>query len=223
MPGSFIADVVLTHPDLPLGPTLKAIPTASITEESIRPATTADVPAVLYRVRDVDFRTFESALEHDDTVSEWTQTMDFGDTRLYRVQHSPTTTFVTPTLSDLRIHVISIESAGRDWHFRLETAERDHLSSFWDHCRAEDIQFELETLRSSGTQQIEESVAIKAALTERQLEVARVAAQLGYYDKGGVSAEDVAAELGIAPSTLSTHLRRINAKILATLFDDASG
>lgn len=71
VPRSFIADVALTHPDFPLGPTLKAIPTASITEESIRPATTADEPAVLYRVTDVDFRTFESALEHDDTVSEW--------------------------------------------------------------------------------------------------------------------------------------------------------
>ena len=142
---------------------------------------------------------------------------------MYRVQHSPATKFVTPTLSDLEIHVISIESAGRDWHFRLETGERDHLGAFWDHCRAEDIQFELETLRSSGAQPIRECVGIKATLTERQLEVARVAAQMGYYDKGGVSAEEVAAELGIASSTLSTHLRRINAKIFATLFDDASG
>lgn len=218
---SFIADVVLIHPDLPIGPTLEAVPTASITEEGIRPATIEDVPTVRYRVTDVEFQDLESALARDRTVTEWTQTMDFGDTRIYRVQLSSATKFVTPTLSELGIHAVSAESAGHGWRFRLETAERDFFGAFWDYCRAEDIQFELEVLRSSGAQPRAEQEEIKTTLTERQREVARVATRMDYYDKGGASAKDVAAELGIAPSTLSTHLRRINAKVFDSLFDDS--
>jgi predicted DNA binding protein len=222
MPQSFITEVVLTHPDFPIAPTLEAVPHATITEESIRPPPTGDVPAVLYRVTDVDFPAFESALTQDHTVADWSQTMDFGDTRMYRVQLSPATTFVTPTLSELGIHAVSAENADSGWRFQLETAKRDHLAAFWNYCREENIQFELETLRSSGAQPVEERVGIKAALTNRQLDVARVANQMEYYDRDGASAKEVAAELGIAPSTLSTHLRRINAKIFDFLFSEKS-
>ena len=222
MPRSLIIEVVLTHPDFPIAPTLEAVPHATITEESIRPPPTGGAPTVLYRVTDVDFPAFESALTRDHTVTDWSQTMDFGETRMYRVQLSPTTTFVTPTLSELGIHAVSAENAGYGWRFQLETAKRDHLAAFWNYCREENIQFELETLRSSGAQPVEERVWIKAALTNRQLDVARVATQMGYYDRDGASAKEVASELGIAPSTLSTHLRRINAKIFDFLFDEKS-
>ena len=218
MPQSFIAEIVLTHPNAPLAPTLAAISHASITEESVRPATTADVPTVLYRVTDVDFHVFETELARDHTVAEWGQTMDFGDTRMYRVQFSPATILVSPTLSELGIHVINSESAGRGWRFRLETGKRDHLSALWNYCREEDIQFELEVLRSSGAQPVGEQAGIKAALTGRQRQVAQVATRMGYYDKDGANAKDVAAELDIAPSTLSSHLRRINATIFESLF-----
>ncbi|WP_225336069.1 helix-turn-helix domain-containing protein [Halomicrobium urmianum] len=218
MPQSFIAEVVLTHPNAPLAPTLAAVPHPSITEESIRPATTADEPAVFYRVTDVEFDAFEAELDRDQTVAEWEQAMDFGDTRMYRVQLAPATIFVSPTLSELGIHVVSSENADRGWRFRLETGDRDHLGALWDYCRETDIQFELEVLRSSGEQPMDEQVGIKAALTDRQQQVARVATRMGYYEKGGASASDVAAELDIAPSTLSTHLRRINATVFDSLF-----
>lgn len=222
MSRSFVAEVVLTHPDFPIAPTLEAVPDASVSEESVRPPTSADVPAVLYRVTDTDFQAFESALDRDHTVAEWSRKLDFGDVRMYRVQLSAETKFVTPTLSDLGIHVVGVERAGPGWYFRLEAADRDPLGTFWDHCRAEDIGFELEAIRSSGPRPLEESVGVRATLTDRQLEVARVATRMGYYDRDGASSADVAAELGISRSTLSTHLRRINAKLFDSLFGDES-
>ncbi|QCS44489.1 helix-turn-helix domain-containing protein [Natrinema versiforme] len=218
MPQSFIAEVVLTHPNAPLAATLEAVPHATITEESIRPAPTADEPAVFYRVTDVAFHAFETELARDHTVAEWTQTMDFGDTRMYRVQLGPATIFVSPTLYELGIHVVNSESADLGWRFWLETGDRNHLSALWDYCREKDIQFELEVLRNSGAQPMNEQVRIKAALTDRQQQIAQVATRMGYYEKGGASAKDVAAELDIAPSTLSTHLRRINATVFDSLF-----
>jgi len=222
MPQSFIAEVLLTHPNAPLAPTLAAVPHPSITEESIRPATTADKPAIIYRVTDVEFDAFEAELDRDHTVAEWAQTMDFGDTRMYRIQLAPATIFVSPTLSELGIHVVNSESADRGWRFRLETGDRDHLGALWDYCRETDIQFRLEVLQSSGAQPMDERIWLKAALTDRQQQVARVATRMGYYEKGGASANDVAAELNIAPSTLSTHLRRINATIFNSLFTSES-
>lgn len=218
MPQSFIADIVLKHSNAPLVPTLTTVPHASVTEVSVRPVTSADVLTVLYRVTDVNFHVFETEIAHDQTVSEWNQTMDFGDTRLYRIQLSPRIHHITPALSEFGIHVVNIESAGRGWRFQLETGKRDNFSALWDYCREEDIQFELEILRSSGAQSMNEKAGIKTELTNRQRQVARIATRMDYYKKGGASAKDVAAELDIAPSTLSTHLRRINAKIFDYLF-----
>lgn len=55
-------------------------------------------------------------------------------------------------------------------------------------------------------------------LTERQREVLRVAARLGYYDVPRSATHDEVAEaLGCAPSTASEHLRKIESKIVGTL------
>lgn len=141
---------------------------------------------------------------------------------MYRIQLGPATKFVTPTLSELGIHVILAQSARNGWCFKLETAEKERLGEFWDHCRNEGIQFELEKIYSSGTEPMNRRVGFKSELTDRQREIARTATQMGYYDQGGASAEEVATELGIAPSTLSTHLRRINAKLFHEMFADES-
>lgn len=222
MSQSFIAEVVLTHQDFPIASSLADVPEAVVTEESIRPPTNSDVPAVLYRVTDVDFQEFESALEDDHTVHNWCLAMDFEVSRMYRIRLGPATKFVTPTLSELEIHVILAQSADKGWRFKLETAEKESLGEFWDHCREEDIQFDLEKIYSSSPQPMEPHGGFKSELTERQREIARTATQMGYYDQDGASSEKVAAELGIAPSTLSTHLRRINAKLFNEMFADES-
>jgi predicted DNA binding protein len=57
-------------------------------------------------------------------------------------------------------------------------------------------------------------------LTERQREVVRVAFYAGYYDQPRTAdAETVAAELGIAQSTFSQHLRAAERKLLEALYD----
>jgi predicted DNA binding protein len=55
-------------------------------------------------------------------------------------------------------------------------------------------------------------------LTERQREVLKVAAELGYYDvPRSATHDEVAEELGCAPSTASEHLRKIESKIVEAL------
>jgi predicted DNA binding protein len=56
-------------------------------------------------------------------------------------------------------------------------------------------------------------------LTDRQRETLRLAFHAGYFDwPRNADAETVAAEMGIAQSTLSQHLRTAERKLLDALF-----
>ena len=57
-----------------------------------------------------------------------------------------------------------------------------------------------------------------AGMTDRQVEIATVAAEKGYFEAGGASAADVAAEFDLAKSTVSEHLRAVTGSLFSQLF-----
>lgn len=58
------------------------------------------------------------------------------------------------------------------------------------------------------------------SLTDRQREVVRTAYEQGYYETPSrTSHERIAAELGCAPSTVGEHLRKAEARLVASLFE----
>jgi predicted DNA binding protein len=62
--------------------------------------------------------------------------------------------------------------------------------------------------------------AIESRLSDRQREALTVALDIGYYDvPREASHEDIAAELGCAPSTAAEHLRKAESTVLHTTFD----
>ncbi|MFC7324289.1 helix-turn-helix domain-containing protein [Halorubrum rutilum] len=61
-----------------------------------------------------------------------------------------------------------------------------------------------------------------AGVTDRQAEVATVAAEKGYFEAGGASAADVAAEFDLAKSTVSEHLRTVTAALFSQTFGDGA-
>lgn len=217
---SFIAELVVSHPDLPLIPTSRDAADATVTVES-QPLTYPDRPGpiVFYSVADCAFEDFESALDTDHTVDEWRVAMEFTDCHIYQVYHSSSAKFTTPEIADLGLQVLSIRNSDGGWQFRLHAPDRDRLGDYWEYCREQNVQFDLERIYTAGPQAGSAyGDSLEAALTERQREVARTAARMRYYEPEGASAEEVADELDISPSTLSTHLRRVMAKVLRQLF-----
>lgn len=217
---SFIAEIVVVNPDLPLASTIRTTSDISLQVES-QPLTHPESASIFYSVSNSDFQDFETALTDDHTVEDWQVTMSFKDCRIYRLQHSSVTEFLTPKLAGLGIQALSIESCEEGWSLQLQAPDKESLGEFWQYCREENVQFRLEKVYSSGSQIT--AVAgerLKAQLTGRQQEVARTVTQMGYYDQDGASAEEIAAELGIAPSTLSTHLRRIVEKLFWYMFEN---
>lgn len=222
MSQSFIAEVNVDHLDLPLTPTIRAVPDLEVRLES-QPLTDLESSNIFYSVRDSDFREFESALERDHTVENWHLSMEFTDCHIYQIQYSSAAKLTVPKVADLGIRVLAIYNIGRQWHFQLQAPDRESLGAYWQYCREEDVQFSLEKLYSSGPQATgPDDGTLKGQLTDRQREVARTVTQMGYYEQNGASAEEVAAELGISPSTLSTHLRRIMAKLFHSMFEEES-
>ncbi|WP_135365355.1 helix-turn-helix domain-containing protein [Halosimplex halophilum] len=60
-----------------------------------------------------------------------------------------------------------------------------------------------------------------ARLSDRQREAVEAALDLGYYDHpSGATHEDIATELGCAPSTASEHLKRAEAKLARAALDE---
>ncbi|SEO27021.1 hypothetical protein SAMN05216388_101093 [Halorientalis persicus] len=74
--------------------------------------------------------------------------------------------------------------------------------------------------RSDGDGSHSEPVFVdKAKFTARQREVLRTAHRLGYFERPkGANAEQVATELGVAPSTFAEHLAAAQTKLMAALF-----
>lgn len=218
---SFIAEVVIDHADLPLTPTIRTVPDATVRVES-QPFTAFDDPMFFYAVSGTDFESFEGALDADPTVEEWRATMAFSDQRVYQVVPAQDAKFTTPKIASLGVQVLSLESADRGWRFRLLVPDRERLGEYWQYCREEGVQFDLRKLYRSGPRAARaDDRNVHSQLTERQLEVARTATRMGYYDSDGASAQAVADELGISRSTLSTHLRRIVGKVFDSLFGPA--
>lgn len=63
-----------------------------------------------------------------------------------------------------------------------------------------------------------EQPPILSILTERQIEVFQMAVEKGYYEiPRRATHEDIAADLGCAPSTIDEHLRKAEARVLPSL------
>lgn len=220
---SHIVEVVLTHPDMPLTPTLRDLPNSGIEVES-QPITAATEPVVFFSVQTTDIQALESALTADHTVKEWQFSTKFKECRIYQVQLSSDVKLLTPTMTAFGLRVLAVNNTEGSWRFRLHTPDKHRLATFHRYCRQEDVDWQLEKVYSM---EVEQSVStgrgIDFQLTDRQREVALTATEMGYFEPEGASTKEIAAQLDITPSTLSTHLRTITAKVFTRLFQNDHG
>ena len=75
----------------------------------------------------------------------------------------------------------------------------------------------------SGDEKSDTVFVDRGKLTDRQLEVLRIAYEKGYFDRPrSTNATELAAELGINQSTFSEHLVAAQTKLLADVFEDGT-
>ena len=216
---SLVAEIVLEHPDLALSDTLRSDPQLTIRAE--HRAATLGAQARFYAVDPERAATFERALDDDHTVADWRLTEAYDDTHLYRIAFSDALKLITPGMLTRDIRILDSTSEGRGWLVRMIAPDRAALESLRAYCERECVSFRLRKLRDAVDHRGRDR-GVDLDLTERQREVATVAAEMGYFERGGASAAEVAAALDISKSTLSTHLRAVSAKVFRELFADGS-
>lgn len=215
-----IAEVVVTHRDLALTPTLEAVPDLDVRIES-QPATAPETPVLFYSVQTPEFQPFETALADDHTVAEWERIAEFNDRRIYRVQLSLEVKVLTPAITDHGVRVLNASNADGGWYLRLHTPNKECLAQVQTYCRQEDVHFQIEKLYQTGAEsEFAGQARLSVELTDRQREIAQTVTHMGYFEQDGASAAEVADHLDIARSTLSTHLRRITATLFHHHFQD---
>ncbi|ELY56280.1 LuxR family transcriptional regulator [Natronococcus amylolyticus DSM 10524] len=208
---SHIGEMVVRHSDLSLTTTLEEVENLDIRVES-QTTTPTDTLMLFYLVQTPDFDQFESSLRSDHTVVDWEVNAEVTESRIYKIGFSDETKILPFTESGLRF----MDATGVDggWQVRVHASERSHFEEFLAYCHGEDIECHLKKVFSrdvSAQANTEDGGGLR--LTDRQREVARTATEMRYFETGGASAEEVAAALDISPSTLSSHLRKIRAKL----------
>jgi predicted DNA binding protein len=101
----------------------------------------------------------------------------------------------------------------------------EELQAIVDECEAAGLDVELRRLcvDRGGDDAGSDIVPVDlTGVTDRQAEIATVAAENGYFESGGASAADVAAEFDLAKSTVSEHLRTVAAALFSQTFGDGS-
>nr|WP_321576104.1 helix-turn-helix domain-containing protein [Halosolutus gelatinilyticus] len=97
---------------------------------------------------------------------------------------------------------------GSDTGFRRLFEEANQL---------EDVPFRFEVVEIGDYEP--ERASLVSSLTTRQRKVIEVAVETGYYrSPRETSLEDVVDAVGIAPSTASEHLRKIESRVFSALF-----
>lgn len=208
---SHIGEMIVRHPDLSLTTTLEEISDIDIHVES-QTTTSTGILTVFYLVQTPNFDRFESSLMSDHTVVDWEVDAEIDASRIYKIEFTDETKVLPFPEFGLRL----MDATGVDggWHIRVHAAERSHFEEFLAYCHDEDVECHLKKVFSRDiSAQADTEAGGGLQLTDRQREVARTATEMRYFETGGASAEEVAAALDISPSTLSSHLRKIRAKL----------
>lgn len=162
----------------------------------------------------VETRLAEHRLDDLTYVGEWEGPLETENGHVYVVAF--TAPGLSPAVADAANELVGTCEPERtaDGYRMSLTGSQAAISDAVSEYESDDVTPTLERL--GGFQAAERHLD---ALTDRQREVLRTAFEMGYYDvPRDASTDDVAAELGVDPSTVTEHLQRAERNLLASVF-----
>lgn len=210
-------EIYITHQDLALSHTIRAVPSATISVVSDA-GTDPDHDSYFFEIAAPDFSTVESALRTDHTVSSFTPIIQNGDCRTYRIEYSPEAKLISPLMTDIGAVIVRSESHLDGWCLELRMQDHSGLYDLDEFAEQENLEFDILELRQSDNGPEPPEVE----LTDAQREALVAAYVHGYYDESSETVlEDLAELLDISQSAVSGRLKRGAAQLIdEVLLDD---
>lgn len=208
-----IAEIALTHPDLALTPTIRALPEMTIELEN-QIIADEDTYYLFFEVSGGDFDAFDAAVAGDETVEDSAVIVEADEFRVYRMRLLPVERLVLPKAAELGMRVLHAEAGDGGWVAKLDVPETERLNRFRSYCADRDVEFSVKRLYHA-----EDGRDGAYGLSPTQRDTLLAAYRAGYFEEPrDASLQDVADALGVSQSAASGRLRRaVSALVAATL------
>lgn len=206
-PYALTARVSLSHPDLPLMPTLDAAPRVRVRPRSSLPGS----DRFFFAGVGDDLAAFEAALATDPTVAEPLLVGEHEDRRVYRGTLTERGRAGLRPFDASEAYVRAAEGTRDEWTVRLSLPGRDALVRFARGCREAGLELEIERIGETVGE-----TPRRFGLGPEQERILRLAYEAGYFEvPRGVSQTELADSLDLSTSAVSQHLRRATAELVA--------
>lgn len=203
--GRVIAEVKLSHPELVLTRTIRAVPEMT-TELEYQTIAGPGSYYLFFKVSGGDFDAFDAAVAEDPTVDESVVTVEAEEFRIYRMLLTSTEHLVLPEAANLGMRILRARDSDPDggWLATLEVPEMAALQQFRDHCADRGVDVAVVRLYRP-----DDDAGGEFGLTPVQRETLVAAYEHGYFeDPRDASVDDLGDLLGVSPSAVSGRLRR---------------
>lgn len=200
---SVIAEISVSSDEFALGRVMDLSPPETAELESLVPA--GDRPVPYFWLYEADFDAFEEAVLQDPAVDRIEAVDVYEDRVLYTVEWSVENDAVLRAIREVDASLLSATGSGGTWEFELRFSSHEELSSFRDHCRTDDVGFEVHRVYNPA----QPEVGAWYGLTDRQREALELAVNSGYYNiPRDCTTIDIADELDISDQAVTERLRR---------------
>lgn len=146
---------------------------------------------------------------------------DYGPESVYRVERTGDDACLCEVVESLDVPVADARAEDGvlllTLHLRDADRFRDVVRTLRERGESVSVRYLVRTAEEEGTDSV---VVDRGRLTDRQAEVLETASRMGYFEyPRGSNATEVAAELGIEPSTFAEHLAAAQSKLLEQCLD----
>ncbi|PSP55620.1 bacterio-opsin activator [Halobacteriales archaeon QS_1_67_19] len=215
---SLVAEFSLRSSDLVLAPALETAPDVTVELEH-QMATDLDRPAFVFWAFGGDFERWETGLERDVTVREWTVIEDLADRKLYWAQiDRDEITSIYPIYQQLGAAPMAATGTAEGWQRRVRFPGRESIVEMRQYCADNGVEFTLHRLYTSGESELEDEFG----LSSEQRRALVTAQREGYFDvPRRMSLDELGEKLDITGQSTSERLRRgVSTLISNTLLSD---
>lgn len=176
--------------------------------------TTEDRTMPYFWVTGGDHDRFEAAFDADPTVTQVERVDETDDAVLYRAEWTADIETIVYAYVTMGATILEATGTSERWEITMRFDDENAVSEFHEHCRENDVSFELEKLY----EQAQPMASSQYGLTPKQRKTLVTAYEAGFFDvPQQTTMSELADELGISQQALSKRLHHAHKSLIGNV------